>query len=36
MSFERHRSQDHSQRGLKLHPRECLHLCQHRIHQEAV
>lgn len=32
MSFEYHRSQDRSERGLKLRPRKCLHLYKYWIH----
>lgn len=32
MSFEYHRSQDRSQRGLKLRPRKCLHLYKYYLH----
>lgn len=32
MSFEYQRSSDHTERGLKLRPRKCLHLYQYRIH----
>jgi len=32
MSFEYHRSQDRSERGLKLRRRKCLHVYQYRLH----
>ena len=32
MSFERHQSQERKERGLKLVPRECLHICNYYLH----